>query len=149
MVPYVALPLVTPFTVQVTAVFVVFATETVIPKVAFTSTVWALVGLVMESVTAGGGVELPPPPPPPQPTTAISKLKLIPRTHALRRRPRLIVPAPIDPEFRFASVHTERPALIPLAKKPTAMAVLFGPDYSSQGKKSRSATGPIRREPRP
>jgi hypothetical protein len=44
-------------------------------------------------------------PPPPQPTTAIatSKLKLIPRMHAVGRRPSFIDLAPAKPEFRLDS----------------------------------------------
>jgi len=64
MVPYVELPLVTPFTVQVTAVLLVLATAAVIAKVPFTGTLCALVGLVMETATAGGVVEVDVPPPP-------------------------------------------------------------------------------------
>jgi hypothetical protein len=102
MVPYVELPLVTPFTVQVTAVLVVLATAAVIAKVPFTGTVRALVGVVMETATAGG-VVFAVPPPPPQPTITISRLKLIPKTQAVRRRPGIIDPTPIKPDFRFDS----------------------------------------------
>ena len=45
------MPLVTPLTVQVTAVLVVPATAAVMLKVLFTGTVCALVGLVMETAT--------------------------------------------------------------------------------------------------
>jgi hypothetical protein len=58
MVPKVELPLVTPLTVQVTAVLEVFVTEAVMPKVAFTSTVWGEVGLVIETATAAVMVTL-------------------------------------------------------------------------------------------
>ena len=52
MVPYVALPLVMPFTVQVTAVLDVLATAAVIAKVPFTTTLCVkLVGLTMETAT--------------------------------------------------------------------------------------------------
>jgi hypothetical protein len=102
MVPYVELPLVTPFTVQVTAVLVVLATAAVIAKVPFTGTVCALVGVVMETATAGGADVVADPPP--QPTITISRLKLIPKTQAVRRRPGIIDPTPIKPDFRFDSV---------------------------------------------
>jgi hypothetical protein len=67
-VPYVELPLVTPFTDQVTAVLEVPDTVAVIVKVALTCTVCAVVGLVMETVTTGGGSVLADPPPPPHET---------------------------------------------------------------------------------
>jgi hypothetical protein len=57
MVPYVELPLVMPFTVQVTAVLDVLATAAVIAKVPFTTTLCVkLVGLVMETATAAAAV---------------------------------------------------------------------------------------------
>jgi len=50
-IPNVELPLVMPFTVQVTAVFVVFDTEAVMGSVVLTSSVWAVVGLLMAIAT--------------------------------------------------------------------------------------------------
>jgi hypothetical protein len=101
MVPYAELPLVTPFTVQVTAVLVVLATAAVIAKVPFTGTICALVGVVMETATAGGVVFVVPPP---QPTITISRLKLIPKTQTVPGRPGMIDPTPIKADFRFDSV---------------------------------------------
>jgi hypothetical protein len=98
MVPYAELPLVTPFTVQVTAVLVVLATAAVIAKVPFTGTVCALVGVVMETATARDVFFVVPPP---QPTIPISRHKLIPNTHALPRRSSIIDSAPIKFDFRF------------------------------------------------
>lgn len=39
--------------------------------------------------------------PPPQHAITISRFKLIPRPDALRRRPRIIAPAPLKPDGRF------------------------------------------------
>jgi hypothetical protein len=59
MVPYVALPLVMPFTVQVTAVLDVLATAAVIAKVPFTAMFCVkLVGVTMETATGGKMVTL-------------------------------------------------------------------------------------------
>jgi hypothetical protein len=58
MVPYVALPLVTPFTVQVTPVLAVPVTDAVMPKVALTAKLCAPVGVVMETTTPGKIVTL-------------------------------------------------------------------------------------------
>jgi hypothetical protein len=69
MVPYVALPFATPFTVQVTAMFVVFITVAVMGKVSFTATVCAPVGLVIVTTTAFD------PPLPPQSTVASRRIK--------------------------------------------------------------------------
>jgi hypothetical protein len=112
-VPIVELPLVTvpasvPATVQVTAVLEVFVTEAVRGKVPFTGTVRALAGLAIETVTAAGVAVVVVVPPAPKPTVAISRLKPIARTHALRRRPRVIHPAPIKPEVRVDSFDINR-----------------------------------------
>jgi hypothetical protein len=56
----------------------------------------------METATAGGADVVADPPP--QPTITISRLKLIPKTQAVRRRPGIIDPTPIKPDFRFDSV---------------------------------------------
>lgn len=102
-VPYVELPLVTPFTVQVTPVFKVPDTEATADKVPLTVTFTVgLEGVVMETATTGVG-EGAVPPPPPQPAITIRRLKLIPKAHILRRRTRAIDPTPIKPEFRVSS----------------------------------------------
>jgi len=53
---------------------VVLATAAVIAKVPFTGTVCALVGLVMETATAGGVVFVVPPPPQPHINPKIEKI---------------------------------------------------------------------------
>jgi hypothetical protein len=93
---------VTPFTVQVTAVLVVFATEAVTARVPVTGTVCAVVGAEMETATAGGvvfTVLLPLL----QPAITISRLKLIPKTQAERRRPGINDLTSLKPDFRFDS----------------------------------------------
>jgi hypothetical protein len=99
MVPCVELPLVTPFTVQVTAVLVVLVTAAVIARVPFTGTVSEVVGVVMETATAAGvGVVFAYPP---QPTFTISRLILVAKTHAGWRRHSIIDPTPIKSDFLF------------------------------------------------
>jgi hypothetical protein len=63
-----------------------------------------------------------------QPTITISMLKLIPKKHDLRRRPRIIDPAPIKPEFRFDSIRLapSAPILIQLFMIP-----IFGSSKST------------------
>lgn len=112
MVPYVELPLVTPFTVQVTAVLEVPVTAAVIARVPFTGTVCGVVGVVMETATVGTGAVDVVPPPPPQPTIISSRLKLIPNKHTLLRRTRTIDPTPINPEFRSIRLTPSVPDLI-------------------------------------
>jgi hypothetical protein len=100
MVPYVELPPATPPTDHVTAVFV--ALETVAVN-------WKVCPTVKDEgadpktiLTAGevvvGVVAIPAEG---QPTITTSRLKLIPTTHALRCRPRIVDPAPIKPEVRI------------------------------------------------
>jgi len=103
MVPYVELPLATPFTVQVTAVLVVPLTEATMDNVPPASMFAdAGVGLVMETATVGVGVAAGAPPPlAPQPAIVISTPKAIPKTHASRRKPRLIDPDLIIRKYRF------------------------------------------------
>ena len=58
MVPYVALPLVMPFTVQVTPVFEVPVTDAAKPKVELTTKFCGPVGVVMETTTPAEMVTL-------------------------------------------------------------------------------------------
>jgi hypothetical protein len=53
MVPYVALPLATPLTVQVTAVLELPVTDAVNPRVPLTDRLWGLEGVVMVIPTTG------------------------------------------------------------------------------------------------
>ena len=102
MVPYVELPPATPPTDHVTAVLVALETVAVNWKVCPTvkdegadpmTILTAERGVVMVAAVPAEG----------QPTITTSRLNLIPTTHALRRRPRIVDLAPIKPEVRVDS----------------------------------------------
>ena len=67
-------------------------------------------GLVMETATVGVGVgvALVAPPPEPQPAIATTRIRMIPKRHSSRRRPRIANRAPIKLEYRFISFDTSR-----------------------------------------
>jgi hypothetical protein len=118
----VALPPITPPANHVTLVFVVPETVAVYWKVLPTV---KEVGTDPNAMVTPGGVEevVGTIPTLWQPTISmsISTLKLIPRIHDSRRRPRIIDPAPIKPEFRFDSIRLapSAPTLIHLFMIPT------------------------------
>jgi hypothetical protein len=119
-VPTVALPPITPPANHVTAVFVVPETVAVYWNVLPTL---KDVGTVPNAMVTPGGVEevVGTIPTLWQPTISISTLKLIPKIHDSRRRPRIIDPAPIKPEFRFDSIRSapSAPIVIHLFMIPT------------------------------
>ena len=99
-VPSVELPPVTPPTAHVTPVFVELVTVAENWKVS--PTVKAAGDVPKATVTAVAVVVVVVAVPAEwQPTINASRLKLIPRTHVLRRKSRFIAPAPIKSEFRF------------------------------------------------
>jgi hypothetical protein len=103
MVPTVAFPPATPPADHVTDVFVEL--ETVAENWKVCPTVKDEGAVPMAIVTAGAAVELVVVvfPPPPQPTSAISRLKLIAQTHADGRKPEYIDLTSIKPDFLSGS----------------------------------------------